>query len=107
MTHQWTEFQRSCVQHLAGLLHSIRGLVSTLDQEALEHYCHHGCLGNASIERVKQAEFMKPDVDERSEDENDEDGLADLDEESEDRGEESEDEDEESEDEDEEYEDGE
>ena len=99
---QWTEFQRSCVQHIAGLLHSIRGLVETLGSDALERYCRQGRLGNNCLDRLKSASFTKPDTDEGSEptDPNFEDageGSEDAEAGSEDAGEESDDEDEESE----------
>ena len=68
MENRWTEFQRSCVKHIAGLLLSIKGLVEALGPDALEHYCRHGCLGNDCINRVKLASFTKPDEDEGSED---------------------------------------
>ena len=104
---KWTEFQKSCVQHIAGLLHSIRGLVETLGSDALERYCRHGRLGNNCLERLKSASFTKPDTDEGSgpidpefEDANE--GSGDAEAESEDANEESDDEDEESEDSDEE-----
>ncbi|KAF6231702.1 hypothetical protein HO173_010004 [Letharia columbiana] len=66
---KWTEFQRDCLQYIAGLLHSIRGLVETLGSDALELYCRHGCLDNQCIERVKLAKFTQPDADEEPEDE--------------------------------------
>lgn len=91
MERQWTEFQRSCVEHIAGLLHSIRGLVATLGDDALENYCHHGCLGSVCVERVKTAAFIQPE-DERPEDEEDEDGLEDVNEGSQDGARDSEDE---------------
>ena len=59
---QWTEFQRTCVQHIAGVLHSIRGLVETLGPDALERYCQHGRLGNNCLDRLKSAIFTKPDT---------------------------------------------
>lgn len=76
---QWTEFQKRCVQHIAGLLLSIRGLVEALGSDALERYCHHGCLGNDCVDRVKLASFTRPDKDEGSEDTDD--GSEDEDEE--------------------------
>lgn len=60
----WTEFQRSCVQHIAGLLHSIRGLVETLGPDALERYCRQGRLGNNCLDRLKPALFTEPDTNE-------------------------------------------
>lgn len=78
---QWTEFQRRCVQHIAGLLLSIRGLVEALGSDVLERYCRHGCLGNDCVERVKLASFTKPDKDEGTEDTDE--GSEDGDEESE------------------------
>ena len=69
METRWTEFQRSCVQHIAGLLGSIRGLVGTLGPDALGNYCQHGCLGKQCLDRVKLASFSKPDKDEESGDE--------------------------------------
>lgn len=69
METKWTEFQRDCLQYIAGLLHSIRGLVETLGSDALELYCRHGCLDNQCIERVKLAKFTQPDADEEPEDE--------------------------------------
>ena len=60
---QWTEFQKSCVQHIAGLLHSIRGLVETLGHDALKHYCHQGCLGKPCIDAVRVAQFVQPGTD--------------------------------------------
>ena len=71
---QWTDFQKSCVQHIAGLLHGIRGLVETLGHDALKHYCYHGCLSKPCVERVKLAEFVKSDVE----------GYEDVDEEADD-----------------------
>ena len=68
METRWTEFQRSCVQHIAGLLGSIRGLVGTLGPDALGNYCQHGCLGNECLDRVKLASFSKPDKDVEAED---------------------------------------
>ena len=62
---QWTEFQKSCVQHIAGLLHGIRGLVKTLGDDALRHYCHHGCLDKSCIEGVKAAAFVQPDTEKK------------------------------------------
>ena len=59
---QWTEFQKSCVQHIAGLLHSIKGLVEILGHDALKHYCHQGCLGQPCVDRVRMAEFVQPDT---------------------------------------------
>lgn len=87
---KWTMFQRDCLQHIAGLLHSIRGLVETLGPEALEVYCQNGCLGTDCIDKVRLVKFTKPDGNEESEDESadgdeePEDGSADGDEESED-----------------------
>lgn len=78
----WTEFQRGCVQHIAGLLLSIRGLVDALGSDALEYYCRHGCLGSDCVDRVKLASFTRPDKDEGSEDTDD--GSEDGDEDSED-----------------------
>ena len=92
---QWTEFQRTCVQHITGVLHSIRGLVETLGPDALERYCRHGRLGNNCLDRLKSAIFTKPDTEGGS-------GSTDL--EMEDAGEGSEDPDEETEDESEEAE---
>ena len=69
METRWTEFQRSCVQHIAGLLGSIRGLVGTLGPDALGNYCQHGCLGKQCLDRVNLAGFSKPDKDEESGDE--------------------------------------
>ena len=66
---KWTEFQKSCVQHIAGLLHSIRGLVETLGSDALERYCRYGRLGNNCLERLKSANFTKPETYEETEDE--------------------------------------
>lgn len=68
MESKWTNFQRGCLRHIAGFLHSIRGLVETLGSDALELYCRHGCLGNDCIDRVKSAKFTQPDGDEESED---------------------------------------
>ena len=113
---KWTEFQRSCVQHIAGLLHSIRGLVETLGSDALERYCRDGRVGNNCLDRLKSAVFTKPDTDEGSEPvdpesegadevpENAEAGSEDADEDSDDEDEESEDSDEEEENEDDVYE---
>ena len=61
---QWTEFSRACVQHIAGLLYSIRGLVETLGSDALERYCRQGRLGNNCLDGLKSASFTKPDTDE-------------------------------------------
>ena len=99
---KWTEFQKCCVQHIAGILHSIRGLVETLGSDALERYCRHGRLGNNCLDRLKSAIFTKPDTDEGCGpvDPNFEDageGSGDAEAGSEDAGEESDDEDEESE----------
>lgn len=69
METRWTEFQRICVQHIAGLLGSIRGLIGTLGPDALGKYCQHGCLGKQCLDRVKLASFSKPDKDEESGDE--------------------------------------
>ena len=104
---KWTEFQRSCVRHIAGLLPSIRGLVETLGSDALERYCRHGRLGNNCLDRLKSAVFTKPDTDEGTDlmDEECEDAEAepeDADEES-DEDEESESADEEEENRDDEY----
>ena len=85
MESRWTEFQRDCLKHVAGLLHSIRGLVEALGSDALELYCRNGCLGNDRIDRVKMVEFTPPDGD-GEEDEGSEDAE---DEESEDAGDES------------------
>lgn len=90
MEKKWTMFQRDCLQHIAGLLHSIRSLVETLGPEALEVYCQNGCLGTDCIDKVRLVKFTKPDVNEESEDESangdeePEDESADGDEESED-----------------------
>lgn len=66
---KWTEFQRSCLQHLAGLLPNIRELVAALGSDALELYCRYGCLGPDCIKRLIKAEFTEPDGDdEESED---------------------------------------
>ena len=62
----WTEFHRSCVQHIAGLLHSIRRLVETLGSDALERYCRYGRLGNNCLDRLRSATFTKPDTNEES-----------------------------------------
>lgn len=50
MDKNWTEFQRSCLQHIAGLLPRIRALVAALGSDALEVYCRYGCLGTDCIE---------------------------------------------------------
>lgn len=105
---QWTEFQRICVQRIAGLLHSIRGLVEILGSDALERYCRHGRLGNDCLDRLKSAIFTKPDTDEGSgpmdeECEDAEAGPEDANEESDDESEESHYEDEEDENVDDEY----
>lgn len=57
-------FQRDCLQHIAGLLHSIRGLVEALGPEALKVYCQNGCLGADCIDKVRLAKFTEPDGDE-------------------------------------------
>ena len=71
MEKRWTEFQRDCLQHIAGLFYSIRGLVEALGSDALELYCRNGCLHNDCIDRVKMAKFTQSDGDEDSEDESD------------------------------------
>ena len=69
MAREWTEFQRSCLQHIAGLLPSIRAMVAALGSDALELYCRHGCLDQACIDRVASAQFTEHDGDdEESED---------------------------------------
>lgn len=79
--NQWTEFQRTCVQHIAGLLDSIRGLVKALGSEALERYCRNGCLGNECLERVKLAKFIKPDANEGDEEDEEDEEEAGVEEE--------------------------
>ncbi len=72
MEKSWTDFQRSCVKHIAGLLDSIRRLVETLGIDALARYCQEGRLGSERLGRVAEARFTDPDTDdERSEDESD------------------------------------
>lgn len=61
--HGWTEFQRDCLEYVAGFLHSIKRLVETLGSDALEIYCRNGCLENDCIGRVKLAKFITPDGD--------------------------------------------
>lgn len=56
------------MQHIAGLLGSIRTLVKILGPDALERYCQHGCLGSECLDMVKQAKFTQPDTDEEPED---------------------------------------
>ena len=97
----WTEFQQSCVQHIAGLLHSIKGLVEILGSDALERYCRHGRLGNDCLDRLNSAIFTKPDTDEGSGPMDEE--YGDANEESDDESEESHYEDEEDESVDDEY----
>ena len=63
MEKQWTEFQRICVRHIAGLLVSIRGLVEALGPDALGRYCRNGCLGKECLDKVKLAKFTEPDTD--------------------------------------------
>ena len=67
MEKQWTEFQRQCLQYIAGLLPSIRGLVEALGPEALGLYCQDGCLDKSCIDRVKLAKMTQSDGDEGSE----------------------------------------
>ena len=55
------------MQHLAGLLRSIKGLVGALGPNALERYCRQGCLGQDYVDKVKMAEFTRPDTEEEPE----------------------------------------
>ena len=64
MGQNWTNFQLLCVQEIAGYLKSIRGLVEALGPDALGCYCRNGRLGSECLDRIKQAEFTKPDDDE-------------------------------------------
>ena len=73
---KWTEFQRICMQHIAGLLPNIRELVAALGSDALELYCRYGCLGPDCIKRLVKAEFTEPDGDDE-ESEDDEEGKDD------------------------------
>ena len=74
---KWNEYQSGCVQHIAEILQSIQRLIKSLGPDALDHYCRQGRLGNDSLDRVKQAEFTRPDkADESHEDEEDDNEKA-------------------------------